>query len=329
MSPAEPAAPATPTVCGFLLFDGFSNMVLASAVEPLRAANDLSGRRLFEHVLLTVDGRPALSSSRIAIAPDAAALAAPPLDALFVVAGYDARAFAVAPVLSALRRLARRTPVLAGLDVGAWLLAAAGLLAGRRATVHWQELENFAEAFPAVGVSSDRTIVDGDRMTAGGATTVMELMLRLVRERGGAALAFDVTNMFVYDVAPASRESRRGALPFARRAPQLERAIAEMRRTAAAPLPLARIADAAATSLRTLERLFPRELGVSPAKYYQMVRLGVARSLVEETALSAAEIAARTGFASTATLSRAFSAHFGTSIRTVRKGRLATPRPRR
>ena len=103
----------------------------------------------------------------------------------------------------------------------------------------------------------------------------------------------------------------------------------QMRRTAAAPLPLARIADAAATSLRTLERLFPRELGVSPAKYYQMVRLGIARSLVEETALSAAEIAARTGFASTATLSRAFSGHFGTSIRAVRKGRLATPRERR
>ncbi|MFM9861197.1 helix-turn-helix domain-containing protein [Pseudoxanthobacter sp. M-2] len=324
-------SPAAPTVCGFMLFDGFSNMVLASAVEPLRAANALSGRRLFEHVLLTVDGRPAVSSSRIAIAPDAAAAAAPPLDALFVVAGYDARAFVVPPVLSALRRLARRTPVLAGLDVGAWLLAAAGLFAGRRATVHWQELENFAEAFPTVTVVADRTVVDGDRMTAGGATTVMELMLRLVRERGGEALAFDVTNMFVYDVAPAGRDGRRAALslPFARRAPQLERAIAEMRRTAAAPLPLARIADAAATSLRTLERLFPRELGVSPAKYYQMVRLGIARSLVEETGLSAAEIAARTGFASTATLSRAFSGHFGTSIRAVRKGRLATPRERR
>jgi transcriptional regulator GlxA family with amidase domain len=319
-----------PLAYGFLVFDGFSNMVLASAIEPLRAANTLSGRRLFDFALLTIDGGPALTSSGLSIRPDATADAAPPLDALFVVCGYDARAFAVPRVLSAIRRLARRTPVVAGLDVGAWLLAAAGLLDGRRATVHWQELEAFGEAFPAVTVSTERTVIDGDRITAGGATTVMDLMLRLIRDHGGAALAFDVTNMFVYDVELAGRHGQRGALsvPFAARAPQLVKAIAEMRRTAAAPLPIRKIADAAASSPRTLERLFGRELGVSPGKYYQMVRLAVARSLVEETALSATEVAERTGFSSAATLSRAFSAHFGASIRSVRKGRLATLRGR-
>jgi transcriptional regulator GlxA family with amidase domain len=319
-----------PLTYGFLLLDGFSNMVLASAVEPLRAANTLAGRRLFAYVLLTPGGGPARASSGLAIAADADAAAPPPLDALFVVAGYDARGFAMPKLLALVRRLARRTPVVAGLDVGAWLLAAAGLLDGRRATVHWQELGNFAEAFPAVTAVPDRVVVDGDRITAGGATAVMELMLRLVGERGGAALAFDVTNMFVYDVELATRHGRRGAPsgPLAARAPQLVRAIAEMRRTAAAPVPIARIAEAAATAPRTLERLFVRELGVSPGKYYQMVRLSVARALVEETALSAAEVAERTGFVSAATLSRAFSAHFGTTIRALRRGRPATLRGR-
>ena len=136
--------------------------------------------------------------------------------------------------------------------------------------------------------------------------------------------------MFVYDVELAVRHGRRGALavPFAARAPQLVRAIAEMRRTAAAPLPVARIAEAAATSPRTLERLFVRELGVPPGKYYQMVRLSVARALVEETALSASEVAERTGFSSAATLSRAFKDHFGSTLRTLRRGRLAVPRER-
>jgi len=319
-----------PLAYGFLVFDGFSNMVLASAIEPLRAANTLAGRQLFAFTLLTVDGRPALTSSRLAIQPDAAAAAAPPLDVLFVVAGYDVRSFARPRVLALLHRLARLTPVVAGLDVGAWLLAAAGLIDGRRATVHWQELEAFAEAFPDVRVSTDRCVIDGDRITAGGATTVMELMLRLIGEHGGAALAFEVGNMFVYDVELAVRQGRRGALsvPFAARAPQLVRAINEMRRTVAAPLPVARIAEVAATSPRTLERLFVRELGVSPGRYYQLVRLGVARALAEETALAAAEIAERTGFSSSATLSRAFAAHFGTSVRAVRRGRLAPPRRR-
>lgn len=312
---------------GFLLFDGFSNMVLASAVEPLRAARDIRGGEGFSWTLLTLDGRPAISSSGLAIQPHATLATEQRFDLLFVVCGYGVRRHAPRTVLHRLVHLVYQTEELGGLDMGAWLLAAAGLLDGRRATVHWQELDAFAETFPAVTVVSDRYVIDRRRITAGGATTVMELMLRLIREQGGQALAFDVSNLFVYDAVrhPADSHPDRGARSpsLLARAPQLVRAIAEMRRTVEEPVSLAWIAGVAACSTRTLERLFRRELGVPAGRYYQMIRLKLARSLAEETTLNAAEIAERTGFSSTATLSRAFSRHYGQSLRDLRRWRLA------
>ena len=315
-----------PLRIGFLLFEGFSNMVLASAIEPLRAACDLSGQELVAWQLLTVDGEPVRSSSALVLQPRGALSGASELDILFVVVGYGAREHCSGQVLSALKLAAQRVPILGGLDTGAWLLAAAGLLDGRRATIHWQELDAFEETFLSVSMSTDRLVFEGERITAGGATTVLELMLRLIRDFGGDALAFDVANMFVYDVERVLREGRGALSPsLLVRAPQLIRAIEEMRRTADDPVGLEEIAAAAACSQRTLDRLFQRELGLPPGRYYQMIRLKLARTLAEETALSVAEIASRTGFSSVATLSRAFSQHFGLSVRSLRKGRLNRP----
>ncbi len=307
----------------FLLLDGFSNMVLASAVEPLRAARDLSTREGFEWRLLTLDGGAAISSSGLAIQPQGTLEEGGAADALFVVAGYGFRGFATLPILGRLRRAARRVTHVGALDSGSWLLAAAGLLDGRRATIHWQELDSFQEAFPQVTVATDRYVIDGHRITAGGATTVMDLMVRLIRDHSGNALAFDVSNLFIYDVEHGGREGRGArSRSLMARAPQLIKAITEMRRTVADPLALEHIAAVAACSLRTLERLFVREMEVSAGRYYQMVRLKHARALAEETALNTAEIAERCGFASSSTLSRAFSQHFGVSIRELRKRRL-------
>ncbi|MEX2631333.1 MAG: GlxA family transcriptional regulator [Tistlia sp.] len=308
---------------GFLLLEGFSNLVLANAIEPLRAANQLSGETLFRRSLLTLDGAPATSSSGIAVNADRRLSEAGPLDLLFVVAGYGFRERAEAAVLSALGRAAARSRRVGGLDTGSWLLAAAGLLDGRRATIHWQELEAFDEAFPAVEASGERYLLDGRAVTAGGATAVLDLMLRLVRERGGEALTFEVMSLFIYDAERASERPFRGARSrrLVELTPALVAAVALMRRNLETPLPLAGIARASGASPRSLARAFRREFGLSPGRYYQSLRLAAARRLVEETGLGAAEIAVRTGFASTATLSRAFSGHFGTTIRALRRAR--------
>jgi len=313
--------------CGFLIFDGFSNMVLASAIEPLRAARDYAGPNTFAWRLLSSEGMDVRSSSGLLLRCDGNIEDAGDLDILFIVAGYGAREHAQSSVLKRLQRLSRFIGIVGGLDSGAWLLAQAGLLSGYRATIHWQDLSQFAEIHLEVEVTSDRFVIDRNRITAGGATTVVDLMLKLIGDHGGGALAFDVSNMFVYDArlrAPEERGAR--SLSLATRVPQLLKAVAHMRAHVEGPLSLDAISDVTATSPRTLARLFQREFGMGPGHYYQSIRLDVARSLAEETSLAAHEIAARTGFASAASLSRAFSGHFGSTLRETRRNRRGAPR---
>jgi transcriptional regulator GlxA family with amidase domain len=313
--------------CGFLVFDGFSNMVLASAIEPLRAARDYAGEGRFQWQLLSIDGGDVTSSSGLSLRCHGRLSEARDLDMLFAVAGYGAREHARPEVIRALQLAGLKIPVMGALDSGAWLLAAAGLLDGYRATIHWQDMAQLAERYLHIGVANERFVIDRSRITAGGATTVMDLMLRLIGDAGGGALAFDVSNMFVYDSRQRTPDER-GArnLSLTAREPQLIKAVNTMRANVEQPLPLAQIAAQAAMSTRTLTRLFVREFGVSPGQYYDSIRLDVARALVEETSFSAGEIATRTGYASSASLSRAFSTFFGHTLRSTRQNRLRTER---
>lgn len=304
----------TPPRIAFLPFDGFSNMVLASAVEPLRAACDLSGRRLFEWSMTTIDGAPVRSSSGLRLQADGALDAAGPLDALVVVAGYGARDAAREPgVSAALRSAAARADNLIALDMGAWILAAAGLLQGRRATVHWQEIDAFAEAFLGVEAVSESQVADGDRQSAGSASAAMALLLALIRDRAGEALAHDVGMLFAHERGAGHRED---APP---RPPALGRAIRSMLKHLEEPQALGRIAQEAGVSPRALQRAFRDDLGIPAGAYYRRLRLSRAQGLALETRLPATEIAARTGFRSAATLSRAFRAHFGQTLTDARR----------
>lgn len=216
--------------CGFLVFDGFSNMVLASAIEPLRAARDYAGEGRFSWRLLSPHDSDVTSSSGLSLRCVGGLAEARGLDMLFVVAGYGARDHARAATIRGLQMAERRVSVMGALDSGAWLLAAAGLLDGHRATIHWQDSAEFAERYLDIEVTNDRYIIDRNRITAGGATTVMDLMLRLIGEAGGGALAFDVSNMFVYDSRRRTPEER-GArnLSLTLREPNLLRAVHAMR----------------------------------------------------------------------------------------------------
>lgn len=308
-------SPERPFQLAILPFDGFSNMVLASAVEPLRAACDISGADLFRWQVATLGGQPVRSSSGMQLRADIALKEVESADALVVVAGYGVREQAEPPeVRAAMRRAARQADSLIGLDMGAWIMAASGLLHGRRATVHWYELDAFAEAFLQVEVVADNYVVDRDRQSAGSATSAMSLILELIRDRAGDALAHDVNTLFVYDTAEARRADS-GAL-----SPRLGRAVRWMLKYIEEPLPLAAVSMHAGVSLRSLNRMFHRELGVSAGEYYRRLRLTQARGLAIETSMPTHEIAARTGFGSAATLARAFKVQFGSTISELRRG---------
>jgi transcriptional regulator GlxA family with amidase domain len=308
---------------GFLLLPRFSTLCLANAVEPLRAANTITGRTLYDWALLSADGGAVASSSNLRIDVDGGPGALAGLDALFVIASYGFDQVAAPSFNARLRRAARAVPVLGGLDTGPWLLARAGLLDGYRATIHWHERGRLAEDFPGVEAGGDRFVIDRDRITAGGATAVLDLMLHLIRERHGDALAIDVMQLFLYDTAHAADRPQYEPLPapFVARAPEVARAIAVMADAVETPLAIPAIAALSNCSQRRLERAFHAALGVSPARYYLSLRLGAARRLLQETGLTVAQIAARTGFSSAAVLSRAYRTTFGMAPRDTRLNR--------
>lgn len=288
-----------------LLFERFSNHGLANTVEPLRAANDILGREAYEWRFLTPDGAPVASSSALTVVPAAALAASGDAEALVVMPSYGYREHTTPGLVRELVRAAGRHDTLVGMDTGAWPLAAAGLLDGRRATIHPSELDGFAERFARVHAVADRWVEDGDRITAGGATAAFDLMLHLIARRHGAALALEIEAMFLRADAP----------PPVAGGHHVRRALARMEASVESPVPVAAIARAAGCSQRRLERAFRASFGATPSTVYRRLRLAAARRRVEDGRMGVAEIALRSGYASASAFTRAFRREYGRAPR--------------
>lgn len=301
-----------PRRIGILLFERFSNHCLANAVEPLRAANMLLGRKAYEWSFMTHDGAPVRSSSGLPVAAQMALSQSGGGDALFLIPSYEHQEFVNPALMRSLRSAAARYDVLAGLDMGAWLLAAAGLLQGYRATIHWDEVDNFQEAFPDVAVTRARVVMDRDRWSCGGAMTAFEMVLRMIGDTHGEALRMEVAALFMHgDTGQRPRDVRSVT-------GQVTAALAIMRENIEEPMRMGEIAQDLGISQRKLERLFKGELGAGPQKVYRRMRLLAARRFVEQTGLTIVEISIRCGYRDPSAMTRAFGEEFGDSPRDVR-----------
>lgn len=297
-------------------------ILVAAVIEPLRAANRTLGRTQFRWTLTTPDGAPAPNRAGV---PIPAARAFDPLasNAPLVVAGsYEIERHMTAGLIRRLGRAGRARPMIGGVEAGAWAVARAGLLTGRRATTHWEDLAEFTATFPDIAVVPQRFVIDGNRFTSGGAGPTLDLMLELLRVRLGYPLSLEVAKLFTYE--RAERVDQAPALTLARpREPHLARAIAAMEANLEEPWPISRIAEAARVSPRHLQSLFRAHFGTSPYDHYQALRLNRARRLLIETHLPVLEIAERSGFASPASFARAYRRQHGESPRETRTQALA------
>ncbi|WP_058244898.1 GlxA family transcriptional regulator [Thalassovita autumnalis] len=299
---------------GILLFEGFSNLCLANAVEPLRAANTLARRPLYDWTYYSRSSQTVQSSSALPVQPkpltgEAAGAA------LLIMPSYGYHQLDTPDLRRSLRAAAGRFQMLAGLDTGSWLLAAAGLLNGYRATAHWDTLGELAEAFPEVDVVDARWVIDGARASCGGATTTLEMMLELIERHHGATLALEVAALFMF----GERDPQMNPL---RRWPDdqlLHAAAALMRRHIEEPLSIAAVAEHLQISQRRLEQIARAETGDSPGKIYRRIRLAEARRRMEQTRESVAEIALRCGYRDPTAMARAFGAEYGITPRQARQ----------
>jgi transcriptional regulator GlxA family with amidase domain len=303
----------SPLGVSILVFAGCSLMCVASAIDPLRAANRIAGRTVFDWTLLSADGAPPVTTSGLPIAISGRFDPAATVDVLIAIGGFGTRYETAPALVSGFRRAARAARAFGGIEAGSWLVARAGLLDGRAATTHWEDMEDYSAAFPDIDVRPDRYVIDGPAFTAGGASPTFDLMLHLIRSRHGMAAALDVASVFIYDQARAATDAQPlvslGRLDGYD--PRLAQAVRLMETHVDRPLTVAAIARRGGVTPRTLESIFRRTIGETPGAYYLRLRLNAARRLVLDTRLAMADISARTGFSGSAAFSRAFSRQFG------------------
>ena len=299
----------------FLLFDRFSNMCLANCLEPMRAANTLVGREFYRWRFLSLSGDTVASSSGLPILPHAELDPEKTCDYLFVVASYDFLKHDTADCRRRLRACSKSCKVMVGLDTGPWLMASAGLLAGRRATLHWETLDSFSERFLNIDTVRHRVVKDNNRITCAGAMSAFDLTRSMIEDHLGSAVALDVDAMLLRD-DPLALQHRGKSKPSTS---PVQRAIAAMQSNIEQPLSLNDLSKIAACPPKTLLRRFKVAFSATPIQVYRHIRLTNARQLVESTSLSMSEIALRSGYESAAALSRAFRLRFGVSPRELSK----------
>lgn len=300
----------------FLLLDRFTMMSFAAAIEPLRLANRVAAKPLYAWTLVAEhpgevacsNGAPVAASAGLDVDIDKD-------DTVIVCGGIDVKRAATRPVLNFVRRAARQGAKVGGLCTGAWVLAKAGLLDGRRAAIHWENHDAMIEEFPDVVLYRSVFVDDGNRLTAAGGMASADLMLRLIARDHGPELAASVADQLIHTAPRTEGEAQRISIPsrIGVRHPRLSSVIARMEANLEDPISPAKLATEAGMSMRQLERLFARYLQRTPKQYYMECRLFRARNLLAQTEMPVMEVALACGFTGTSHFSKCYRAQFGTT----------------
>ena len=313
-----------PLRLGFLMFPGFPMACLTSAIEPLRAANEITGRQEFVWTLVAEAPSPVRSSADIGFEPDVTLQDLEAVDHLYVLSSPTAEYADPRRSPAKLRWLDRTGVTLGAFSGGIFPLARAGLLEGRPCSVHWCYEAAFKADFPGVEAREVTILREGRRTTASGAGAVFDLMLRLIEERLGRDCMTEVACWFQHPFVRDADASQK--VPVARAGGTTDNlpgairdAIRLFETHVEDPLRIPDVANAVGLSGRHFERMFKRETGQSPLRYYHHLRLMKARQRVLYSNDSFREIAASVGYMTSSPMIRHYTDFFGVSPRDERR----------
>ncbi|WP_207546625.1 GlxA family transcriptional regulator [Mycobacterium mantenii] len=313
------AAKARSRVVVIVVFDGVTLLDVAGAGEVFVEANRFGAD--YQVKIASADGCDVTSSigARLGVTDSIAAIDS--ADTVMVAGSDDLPRRAVDPALvEAIRSVSARTRRLASICTGSFVLAQAGVLRGRRATTHWHDTRLLARAFPDVTVEPDAIFVrDGDIFTSAGISSGIDLALALVEMDYGTGLVRDVARWLVVYLKRAGGQSQFSVLLETDPPPQspLRPVTDAIAADPGADYSVKKLAALASLSTRQLTRLFQSELGMTPARYVELVRIDFARNSLE-AGRSVTETAGMAGFGSIETLRRAFVNHLGISPKAYR-----------
>ncbi|MEM1163408.1 MAG: GlxA family transcriptional regulator [Pseudomonadota bacterium] len=296
----------------FLLTQEFSMMAFAAAIEPMRQANRMSRRELFRWQLASEGGGNVGCSNGCTLIADIGLIDLPRDTTVVVCSGLGLREATTRPLLAWLRTQARRGVRMGAVCTGAHILAKAGLLDGKRATIHWENQAAFAEEFPDTEMSNLLYCLDEGVFTCAGGTAAADMMLQLISEDYGPDLGALVADAMVHAPIRSDSDEQRLSVParIGVRHPKLVNIIQTMEQNTEEPISPSELAKGVHMSTRQLERLFRRYLNRSPKRYYMELRLEKARNLLLQTDMSVINVALACGFTSPSHFSKCYRNHF-------------------
>ncbi|MEN8933446.1 MAG: GlxA family transcriptional regulator, partial [Planktotalea arctica] len=253
----------------FVLLHDFTLLSFSAALESLRIANRLSGKDLYSWRLIGEGGVSAVCSGGTEFKLDGELCELTRDDTVMLCGGINIQYATTKKLLNWLRREARRGLVVGGLCTASYTLAKAGMLDGKRATIHWENQDSFLEEFDEVELTKSVFVVDGNRLTTAGGTSSIDLMLKLIADDHGEDLANAVADQLIYSSIRTDQDTQRLSVPtrIGVRHPKLSAVIQMMESNIEEPISPSVLAKDVSMSTRQLERLFRRYLNRSPKRY--------------------------------------------------------------
>ncbi|WP_108862255.1 GlxA family transcriptional regulator [Ruegeria sp. Alg231-54] len=297
----------------FVVVPRFNITTLITMTETMRIANYLSAEPLFSWDIVSFDGTEIVASNGMTTRVSAEQDNLPPADYIFVLGSWGTEHYDNRALTAWLRKRARAGSSICGVELGCYIVARAGLLDGKPATIHWSWLSGFRESFDRVDVQECLFTIEGKIMTCSGGLAGVDLMLRLIERTHGSGFSGEIADQMLHHPirnAGASQRSTMGRstetmLPLVREAMTLIEGNIEE------PLSVPEIADTLDVSQRQLERKFKKHVGCTVVQFGLLRRLQNARLLLISTDLSVREIATASGFNTLSHFAYSFGKFFG------------------
>lgn len=307
--------PDKPRQFVFVLLDNFTLLSFAAALDCLRLANRMSGKDLYSWRVVGEGGETARCSTNTVFNLDGDLEELRRDDTIMLCGGMGVQEATTKKLLNWLRRESRKGVAMGGLCTAGYSLAKAGLLDGKKATIHWENHDSFAEEFEEVTLTKSVYVLDRNRMTTAGGTSSIDLFLQIIANEHGEELASAVADQQIYSSIRTDQDTQRLSVPtrIGVRHPKLSQVIQKMESCIEEPISPSILATEVGMSTRQLERLFRRYLNRSPKRYYMELRLQKARNLLMQTDMSVINVALACGFASPSHFSKCYRAHYNTT----------------
>ena len=299
----------------FVLMENFTLLSFSSALDALRIANRMSGKTLYEWTFIGENEEVVSCSAGTQFKLDNSLIELHRDDTVLLCGGTSIQEATTKKLIAWLRREARRGLTIGGLCTAAYPMAKAGLLDEKKATIHWENQDSFAEEFLEVELTKTVFVCDGNRYTTAGGTSSIDLLLKIIADEHGEELANAVADQMIYSSIRTDQDTQRLSVPtrIGVRHPKLSKVIQMMEINIEEPISPSILAKDVGMSTRQLERLFRRYLDRSPKRYYMELRLQKARNLLMQTDMSVINVALACGFASPSHFSKCYRAHYDTT----------------